>query len=103
MTPADLVARTPSTPSGGVASPSTDMPHPIVPAPASVPAPAAPMTAGTAGSGAGDGPTRTQTLVWNLAIVAAIAAFVVETSRRIALSTHLPQSQFLTVLIERPG
>jgi hypothetical protein len=65
--------------------------------------PSNPSAPTTSSGAAGDGPTRTQTLVWNFAIVLAIAALALEASRWFALRNRLPQSQFLTLLIERPG
>jgi hypothetical protein len=60
----------------------------------SVPPPATPST--------GDN-GRAPTFVFHFAIVLAAAVLALEASRRLALLNRLPQTQFLTVLIERPG
>jgi hypothetical protein len=62
------------------------------------PAPAAP--AGTSGPADGG---RAPTLLLNFAIVLAAAALALVASRLVALYQRLPRTQFLTVLIERPG
>ena len=76
----------------------------VDPAPFDVPAapqPAAPVPSTTSGSG--DGPNRAPTLLLNFAILCAAIALAHEISRGIGRYVRLPRSQFLTVLIERPG
>ena len=79
-------------------------------APASMPdgipgpfAPVAPIAPAPAAPGSGDGPNRAPTFLFTFAVALAAIALAEELSRRLALRDHLPSSQFLTVLIERPG
>ena len=92
-----------SAPSGPAASRASGS-APSTPAPFDVPAapqPAAPAPSTTSGSG--DGPNRAPTLLLDFAILCAAIALAHEISRGIGRYVRLPRSQFLTVLIERPG
>ena len=78
--------------------------------PASVPynavpadAPLAPASPAPSPSSSDSGPTRAPTFVLTFAVLLATIALGHELSRRFALADQVPQSQFLTVLIERPG
>jgi hypothetical protein len=74
------------------------VPYDAVPADAPVsPATSAP------GSSSGPGSTRAPTFVFTFAVLLATIALGHQLSRYIALRDQVPHSQFLTVLIERPG
>ncbi len=94
---------TPAPLAHAVRSASAPVPHDAAPydaVPADAPAsPAAPAPSSSSDSGG----TRAPTFVFNFAVLLATIALGHELSRRIALLDHVPTSQFLTVLIERPG
>jgi hypothetical protein len=83
---------------------ATTPPAPRDRAPFDMPADApAPPLAPAGPSSPADGATRAPTLLVNFAIVLAVVALALVASRLVALYQRLPRTQFLTVLIERPG